>query len=128
MKSVFVKFHQYTNWLHIIIGMTITKCILVLSVLLILSLLTFSEMAKVSVHWFRHGLRFHDNPALLEAVENAERFYAVFIFDGETAGEAQTAFLVWGDLTVCIEGCGNTYLLIGERERVRQAKFLSVGS
>lgn len=47
------------------------------------------EMEKkktVSVHWFRHGLRLHDNPALLESLKNADEFYAVFIFDGAVAG------------------------------------------
>lgn len=43
-----------------------------------------------SVLWFRHGLRLHDNPALLSALELAKTggggFLAVFIFDGESAG------------------------------------------
>lgn len=43
-------------------------------------------MTKTSVHWFRHGLRLHDNPALLESVKDCEKFYAIFIHDGETAG------------------------------------------
>ncbi|XP_046405998.1 cryptochrome-1 [Ischnura elegans] len=36
--------------------------------------------------WFRHGLRLHDNPALHEALKDCSQFYAVFIFDGESAG------------------------------------------
>lgn len=40
---------------------------------------------EVSVHWFRHGLRLHDNPALFEASRNSI-LYPIFIFDGETAG------------------------------------------
>lgn len=41
-----------------------------------------------SVLWFRHGLRLHDNPALLNALQLAKggQFMAVFIFDGESAG------------------------------------------
>lgn len=43
-----------------------------------------------SVVWFRHGLRIHDNPALLNAIELAEEggghLIPVFIFDGESAG------------------------------------------
>ncbi|XP_071444604.1 cryptochrome-1 [Hetaerina americana] len=39
-----------------------------------------------SLLWFRHGLRLHDNPALLEALKDSSEFYAVFIFDGESAG------------------------------------------
>ena len=42
----------------------------------------------VTIHWFRHGLRLHDNPALLHAVETSKIIYHVFIFDGEVAGIA----------------------------------------
>ena len=31
--------------------------------------------------WFRRGLRLHDNPALLSALKNSNKFAAVFIFD-----------------------------------------------
>ena len=40
----------------------------------------------VSVHWFRHGLRLHDNPALLASLAGAHEFYPIFIFDGKVAG------------------------------------------
>lgn len=40
----------------------------------------------VSVHWYRHGLRLHDNPALLAALDGADTFYPIFIFDGNVAG------------------------------------------
>lgn len=47
-------------------------------------------MEVKSVLWFRHGLRLHDNPALLEAIrcdrDRKVTFYPVFIFDGESAG------------------------------------------
>ncbi|GBP68252.1 Cryptochrome-1 [Eumeta japonica] len=40
-----------------------------------------------SILWFRHGLRLHDNPALLDAVgDRSMPLYPVFVFDGETAG------------------------------------------
>ncbi|XP_039961054.1 cryptochrome-1 [Bactrocera tryoni] len=47
-------------------------------------------MAKrANVMWFRHGLRLHDNPALLEAISDKTEGIALiplFIFDGESAG------------------------------------------
>ncbi|XP_053955954.1 cryptochrome-1 [Anastrepha ludens] len=47
-------------------------------------------MAKrANVLWFRHGLRLHDNPALLEAISDKAEGVALiplFIFDGESAG------------------------------------------
>jgi cryptochrome len=55
-------------------------------------------MGVKSILWFRHGLRLHDNPALLEAIRNegglSKRvtFYPVFIFDGESASK-----------TICLE-------------------------
>lgn len=48
---------------------------------------SLSPKKVVSIHWFRHGLRLHDNPALLESLKNADEFYAVFIFDGSVAGQ-----------------------------------------
>ena len=35
----------------------------------------------MNVLWFRRGLRLHDNPALLSAIEKSKKFAAVFIFD-----------------------------------------------
>ncbi|CAG0913646.1 unnamed protein product [Notodromas monacha] len=43
-------------------------------------------MENVSAHWFRHGLRLHDNPALLEGFSRASKVFAFFTFDGESAG------------------------------------------
>ena len=40
----------------------------------------------VAIHWFRHGLRLHDNPALRESVAKAKKVYPIFIFDGAVAG------------------------------------------
>lgn len=44
-------------------------------------------MAGPNVMWFRHGLRLHDNPALLAATEDkTTEIIPIFIFDGESAG------------------------------------------
>ncbi|XP_043218718.1 cryptochrome-1-like [Amphibalanus amphitrite] len=40
----------------------------------------------VGVHWFRHGLRLHDNPALCQLLETCNKVYLIFIFDGESGG------------------------------------------
>lgn len=37
--------------------------------------------SKASIHWFRKGLRLHDNPALVEACRNSEKIYPVFVID-----------------------------------------------
>lgn len=45
-----------------------------------------TNQEEVVVHWFRHGLRLHDNPSLIDGLSECDRFYPVFIFDGEVAG------------------------------------------
>ncbi|XP_059155704.1 cryptochrome-1-like [Physella acuta] len=50
------------------------------------------KKGHVTVHWFRHGLRLHDNPSLLDGLEDCHQFYPVFIFDGSVAGIATAAF------------------------------------
>jgi len=40
---------------------------------------------KVSILWFRNGLRFHDNGSLRAAAADPEtKLLPLFIFDGET--------------------------------------------
>uniref|UniRef100_A0A3Q2T7S1 Cryptochrome circadian regulator 5 n=1 Tax=Fundulus heteroclitus TaxID=8078 RepID=A0A3Q2T7S1_FUNHE len=38
-------------------------------------------MAHVCIHWFRKGLRLHDNPALVYALKECKELYPVFILD-----------------------------------------------
>lgn len=50
-----------------------------------------NKMDTYNIIWFRHGLRIHDNPALLEAIRpdapgRVVHLIPVFIFDGESAG------------------------------------------
>lgn len=45
-----------------------------------------------SILWFRHGLRLHDNPAMLEALKNHTTFLPIFIFDGESAGTKNVGY------------------------------------
>lgn len=41
---------------------------------------------EVVVYWFRYGLRFYDNSFLIDGFFECDRFYLVFIFDGEVVG------------------------------------------
>jgi len=50
-----------------------------------------------NVIWFRHGLRLHDNPALLAALADKDQGIAlipVFIFDGESAGKSSHRYYI----------------------------------
>jgi len=49
-----------------------------------------SEECKVAIHWFRNGLRFHDNPCLLDSCQKSEKLIPLYVIDPE-APFAQTA-------------------------------------
>uniref|UniRef100_A0A8C6V081 Cryptochrome circadian regulator 5 n=1 Tax=Neogobius melanostomus TaxID=47308 RepID=A0A8C6V081_9GOBI len=38
-------------------------------------------MAHTCIHWFRKGLRLHDNPALMSALKDCKELYPVFVLD-----------------------------------------------
>lgn len=46
-----------------------------------LTLTLTADMAHICVHWFRKGLRLHDNPALMAALRDCKELYPVFILD-----------------------------------------------
>ncbi|KAM7361384.1 circadian regulator cryptochrome [Cochliomyia hominivorax] len=49
----------------------------------------------INIIWFRHGLRLHDNPALLEAISDKDKgieLLPIFIFDGESAGTKSVGY------------------------------------
>ena len=52
--------------------------------------ISMSESEKVSIHWFRNGLRLHDNPCLLDACKQSDKLLPLYVIDPE-APFAQTA-------------------------------------
>lgn len=52
-------------------------------------------MGVNSVHWFRKGLRLHDNPALQEALNGADTVRCVYILDPWFAGAANVGINRW---------------------------------
>lgn len=50
---------------------------------------------KHMVHWFRKGLRLHDNPALREGLQGASTFRCVFIIDPWFASSANVCINKW---------------------------------
>ena len=45
-----------------------------------------TKSGKHVLHWFRKGLRLHDNPALKDALKGAATFRCVYILDPWFAG------------------------------------------
>lgn len=47
------------------------------------------------VHWFRKGLRLHDNPAFYEGLKGAITFRCIFIIDPWFAGSSNVGINKW---------------------------------
>ncbi|XP_055550388.1 cryptochrome-1-like [Wyeomyia smithii] len=58
---------------------------------------------KHTVHWFRKGLRLHDNPALREGLKDATTFRCVFVIDPWFAGSSNVGINKWRFLLQCLE-------------------------
>uniref|UniRef100_A0A667ZWP0 Cryptochrome circadian regulator 3b n=1 Tax=Myripristis murdjan TaxID=586833 RepID=A0A667ZWP0_9TELE len=56
-----------------------------------------------SIHWFRKGLRLHDNPALLEALRGADTLRCVYFLDPWFAGSSNHGVNRWRFLLQCLE-------------------------
>jgi len=46
----------------------------------------------ISVHWFRHGLRLHDNPGLLHCIEDSKEVYPLYVLDEDESGISTSAY------------------------------------
>ncbi|XP_035274075.1 cryptochrome-2-like isoform X3 [Anguilla anguilla] len=60
-------------------------------------------MVVNSVHWFRKGLRLHDNPSLQEALNGADTVRCVYILDPWFAGSANVGVNKWRFLLESLE-------------------------
>nr|AGH88839.1 cryptochrome [Ceratosolen solmsi] len=58
---------------------------------------------KHTVHWFRKGLRLHDNPSLKEGLAGASTFRCVFVLDPWFAGSTNVSINKWRFLLQCLE-------------------------
>ncbi|XP_071094151.1 cryptochrome-1-like [Haliotis cracherodii] len=69
----------------------------------------------VTAMWFRHGLRFHDNPTLIKALKTTKTFYPIFIFDGKVAGTSLIAYPRMTFLLECLHDLDQTCKKYGSR-------------
>lgn len=86
-----------------------------------------------TIHWFKKGLRLHDNPALLHAVNTSKTVYPVFVFDEafifqqdkDNAGKKRLLFLMDAlqDLRNSLKKIGsNLYIFMGDTQSVLKNK------
>ncbi|KAF3689281.1 Cryptochrome-2 [Channa argus] len=72
-------------------------------------------MAVNSVHWFRKGLRLHDNPALQEALSGADTVRCVYILDPWFAGAANVGINRWRFLLEALEDLDSSLKKLNSR-------------
>ncbi|XP_031423159.1 cryptochrome circadian regulator 3b [Clupea harengus] len=68
-----------------------------------------------SIHWFRKGLRLHDNPALLEAVQGADTLRCVYFLDPWFAGSSSVGVNRWRFLLQCLEDLDSSLRKLNSR-------------
>lgn len=93
--------------------------------------LSMDSSSMASIHWFRKGLRLHDNPALLEACQRSKHVYPVFCIDPyfvkpDVVGVNRYHFLLesLADLDRSLRGLGSRlFILRGKpNEQILAAK------
>ncbi|XP_022819927.1 cryptochrome-1-like isoform X2 [Spodoptera litura] len=70
---------------------------------------------KHIVHWFRKGLRLHDNPALKEGLLDAATFRCVFIIDPWFASSSNVGINKWRFLLQCLEDLDSSLRKLNSR-------------
>ncbi|CAL4098021.1 unnamed protein product, partial [Meganyctiphanes norvegica] len=63
---------------------------------------------KHVVHWFRKGLRLHDNPTLKAGLKGATTFRGIFIIDPWFAGSSNVGINKWRRIYACHDNLGNS--------------------
>ncbi|XP_040019029.1 cryptochrome-1 [Gasterosteus aculeatus] len=60
-------------------------------------------MVVNTIHWFRKGLRLHDNPSLRDSIRDADSLRCVYILDPWFAGSSNVGINRWRFLLQCLE-------------------------
>ncbi|GFT83862.1 cryptochrome-1 [Nephila pilipes] len=74
-----------------------------------------SHKQKNVVHWFRKGLRLHDQPALREGLSGATTLRCVFIIDPWFAGSSNVGINKWRFLLQCLENLDSNLRKLNSR-------------
>ncbi|XP_015587789.1 cryptochrome-1 isoform X1 [Cephus cinctus] len=70
---------------------------------------------KHTVHWFRKGLRLHDNPSLQEGLVGASTFRCIFVLDPWFAGSTNVGINKWRFLLQCLEDLDSSLRKLNSR-------------
>jgi cryptochrome len=91
-----------------------------------------SQRVDAAIHWFRRGLRLHDNPALVHALKHARRVYPLFVIDPWFAdptrvGVNRYAFMLdtLRDLDNSLRKCGSRLYVVRGKPEVQLPAMVS---
>ena len=68
-----------------------------------------------AIHWFRKGLRLHDNPALVKAVSSAAHVYPVFCIDPAYAKPDVVGINRYSFMLACLRDLDRGLRALGSR-------------
>ena len=78
--------------------------------------MTTTGKAKNAMHWFRRGLRLHDNPALMATLEQApNQLFPVFVLDGDSYQLLRCTPLRANFLIECLQDLDASLQKLGSR-------------
>ncbi|XP_003214689.1 cryptochrome-2 [Anolis carolinensis] len=72
-------------------------------------------LGRCSVHWFRRGLRLHDNPALQAAIRDGGPVRCIYILDPWFAASSSVGINRWRFLLQSLEDLDNSLRKLGSR-------------
>ncbi|XP_037792441.1 cryptochrome-2-like [Penaeus monodon] len=75
-----------------------------------------------TIHWFRKGLRLHDNPALLAAIDESKELRPVFVLDPWFVRESRTGVNRWRFLAQTLVDLDTSLKQLGSRLFVVRGK------
>eukprot|EP00939_MAST-03C_sp_MAST-3C-sp1_P003760 g3760.t1 len=75
-----------------------------------------------AIHWFRKGLRLHDNPALKEAADSSAFVFPVFVIDPWFASEDKVGINRYRFLLECLKDLDNSLRKVDSRLYVLRGK------
>lgn len=78
--------------------------------------------SSTAIHWFRKGLRLHDNPALLEACRQSSKVYPLFVIDPNFAKPSVVGINRYGFLLEALRDLDASLRRLGSRLYVVRGK------
>lgn len=83
-------------------------------------------MSHTCIHWFRKGLRLHDNPALMAALKDCKKLYPVFILDPHLHNQTCYGINRWRFLIGSLKDLDTSLRKLNSRYGAKSLVVLSV--